>query len=463
MTNESRWVPKIADRAGPRHAAIAEAIADDVASGALKPGDRLPTHRDLAEWLQVSVGTVTRAYAEAQRRGLISGEVGRGSFVKRPDLGAPPIPEDAGDGVIDFSLNLPATCDGARRLADTLGQLARECLNPLLEYQPDGGLPHHRAAGARWLAKAGVAARPENIVVTDGAQHAMAVVFLAIAGPGDVVLTEALTFHGMKELAAHLRLKLHGLPMDQEGIIPEAFEQACRTLKPRALYCMPNLQNPTAAVMGVARREAIVEIARRHGVILVEDDVYGFLLGDQAPPPLAALAPEITYHLTSLSKSVAPGLRVGYVATPAGQGPRVGAAVRVTCRMATPLMAEIAARWIQDGQAEHFAEFQRREVAARRAIAGQALAGVETRTHPKSFHLWIPLPEPWRAEDFVRALKDQGVLVLPAETFAVARTENPHAVRVCLGAPRTRDQVAKGLGLLAETLRAPAAPLRAVV
>lgn len=457
------WQPQIAQRPGPKYLAIAEALADDIAGGQFAPGARLPTHRDLAGRIGVTVGTVTRAYAEVQRRGLISGEVGRGSFVRPHATAAQLVQEGSPDGPIDFSLNLPASGDGERRLAETLGQLAREPLRALLEYGPTEGLPRHRAAGAEWLKRAGIADAGERVVVTNGAQHGMAVAFLALAKPGDVILTEELTFHGMKELASHLGLALAGLPTDAEGVVPEAFDEACRTQHPRALYCMPNLQNPTAAVMGKTRREAIAEIARRHKVFIVEDDVYGFLLGDKALPPLAALAPELTYYVTSLSKSVAPGMRVGYVLAPAGKTEAIVSATRATCRMATPLMAEIAACWIAEGVADALVDFQRREVAIRREIATRVLAGIPCRTHPKSFHLWIPLPEPWRAEAFMAELKAKGVLVLPAEIFAVARAPAPHAVRVCLGAARGRAAVERGLGLLAATLRAAPQPPAAVV
>jgi DNA-binding transcriptional MocR family regulator len=457
------WQPRIARQSGPKYLAIAEALADDIAGGMLAPGTRLPTHRDLAERIGVTVGTVTRAYAEAQRRGLISGEIGRGSFVRRRDVIAPTAPDEGSDHFVDFSLNLPASGDGERRLAETLGQIAREPLADLLDYGPSGGLPRHRAAGVEWLKRAGLEAARERVFVTNGAQHAMTVAFMAIAKPGDVILTENLTFHGMKELATYLGLALVGLATDAEGVIPDAFDEACRTRCPRALYCMPNLQNPTAVVMGETRRQAIVQIARRHDVCIVEDDVYGFLLDDEALPPLAALAPELTYYLTSLSKSIAPGLRVGYVLAPASDAERIVSATRATCRMATPLMAEIATRWIADGVADAFVAYQRREVAARRGIAERALAGIPCQTHPKSFHLWIPLPEPWRAGTFVAELKAKGVLVLPAEIFAVAPATAPHAVRTCLGAVRGRAAVERGLEVLAATLRAGPQPPAAVV
>lgn len=449
------WQPLIDHRPGPRYLAIAEALSDDIAGGTLKPGERLPTHRDLAYRLGVTVGTVSRAYAEADRRGLISGEVGRGTFVG--GAAASPrhlaIAADAPIGIVDLSHNLPAYTSGDAELSRTLADIARDGgLIPLLDYQPDVGMPRHRAAGARWFSLLGIPADEHRIVVTNGAQHAMTATFMAITRPGDTVLAESLTYPGMKELAIQLGLKLQGVAMDDEGLRPDAFEEACRTFAPRALYTTPTLQNPTAVLMGEERRREIVDIARAHNVTIVEDDVYGFLLGSDRPPAMSELAPDIVYCLTGLSKCIFAGLRVGYVLCPEGAVDRVGTAVRATCRMATPLMAEVAARWIEDGTATRLTDAQRREDGVRREIAMRVLKDIPCRTHPASFHLWITLPETWRAGEFVDALKNRGVIVLPADAFAVGRTQSPHAVRVCLGAARSRDAVESGMRVIAETL-----------
>ena len=290
------WQPSIGNRNGPRYLAIADALAEDVTAGVLEPGTRLPTHRDLAYRLGVTVGTVSRAYAEADRRGLISGEVGRGTFVGNHSKASRlAVPSEESNGVVDLSLNLPAYTSGDIELSRTLAEISRDGgLLPLLDYQPDVGLPHHRVAGAEWLAHLGVPAEANRIIVTNGAQHGMAVTFLAVARPGDVVLTEALTYPGMKELANQFGLRLHGVAMDGEGMRTDAFAEACRTLAPKALYTTPTLQNPTAVLMGEQRRREIVAIAREHNVTIVEDDVYGFLLGNERPPAMAELAPDIT-------------------------------------------------------------------------------------------------------------------------------------------------------------------------
>jgi DNA-binding transcriptional MocR family regulator len=450
------WLPDIATLPGARYVAIAEALAQDIDSGKLHAGDRLPTHRDLAYRLGVTVGTVTRAYNEAARRGLVGGEVGRGTFVRDhgrtpvPSLLAEaPLPGEAG-GMIDLSVNMSVPAEGERLLAGTLARLAQEPgLGALLGYQPHRGTARHRAAGAAWLSRRGLAVDAERVIVTAGGQHAMLTAFAGLARAGDLVLAEALTYPGMKSLAGLLQLRLQGVAMDADGLLPEAFEAACRAGNPRALYCMPHLQNPTGIQMPLERRRAIAAIAAAHGVAIVEDDVYGFL--GEALPSLASLAPEVGYYLTSTSKSLAPGLRIGYLTTPPGrQGAFVGA-VRTSTWMAPPLMAEIATRWIEDGTADRLAAEARAESSARQAMARAQLAGWRWRAHPTGFHGWLELPEPWRAEDVAAAARTRGVLVAPASAFAVGRPAG-EAIRICLCATPSRAQLERALAIVAELL-----------
>ena len=471
------WTPDLRPRRGPRYLAIADALADDAGAGRLPAGTRLPTHRDLAERLGVTVGTVTRGYAEAVRRGLVSGEVGRGTFVRAAaGLGLAAVaPAPAEPGLIDLSANLPPEAPGERTgaaLGRTLAALAqRKDLERLLGYPPEGGAPEHRAAGAAWVRRCGLEVPAARLLVSSGSQHGMTAVFAALLSPGDLVLTEALTYPGMKALASLLSLRLQGLTMDEDGLLPDALAAACRSGSPRALYCLPTLQNPTTAVMPEARRREIAAVAREHGLLVVEDDVHGHL-PEKAPRPLSAHLPELAVYLNGTSKSLAPGLRVGFIAAPKGLVPRLGAAIRGTTWMAAPLMAEIAARWIQDGTAEAVLGRKRKEAAARQALAARVLAGARFDAHPAAYHVWLHLPEPWRADGFAAAARAQGVVVTPAAAFAATGGASPRgggrrgaavpeAVRVCLGAARDRLELERGLNVLGGLVRAApqAAPL----
>jgi DNA-binding transcriptional MocR family regulator len=323
-------------------------------------------------------------------------------------------------------------------------------LAALLDYQAPAGRSEDRIAGAAFLGSCGLATTPEQVVATAGGQHAMGCVIGAVTQPGDTLAVEALTYPGLRALASLLHLRLAPIAIDEEGLIPEALDAACRAAPVRALYTMPTLHNPTTATMPTARREVVAEVARRHDITLIEDDVYGFLL-DAPLLPLAHYAPERGFYITSTSKSLMPALRVGYVHAPKARIEAIAAAVRATVYSAPPLMARIAARWIADGTAARLVEEKRAETRRRNRSAHRILAGAGFIGDPAAPHLWLTLPEPWRADDFVAASRRRGVGIIPAAAFAITR-QAPEAVRICLGAQTTAERVERALLRLAELL-----------
>ena len=314
------WLPDLDDRLGPKYLQIVEAMAEDIAAGRLAAGTQLPPHRELAWQLGISANTTSRAYAEAVKRALLKGEVGRGTFVRSPE----PLPQTgeqgglrrARSGPIDLSRNLPLPGFAEPHIRRVLEVMATGGgLPALLDYQTDEDLAYHVDAGRIWLESCGIEAKPDQIVATMGGQHGLLCSLMALLSPGDLLLTEALTYMPVLAMAERLGLNTEAVAMDAEGSIPEAFEDLCRHAKPRAFYLTPTLQAPTTVTLSEARRRAIAGIAERHDVLLIEDDVFGPLNPDR-PAPLAALAPGQTVYVTSLSKAVAPGLRVGYCGRP---------------------------------------------------------------------------------------------------------------------------------------------------
>jgi DNA-binding transcriptional MocR family regulator len=449
------WAPHIQRGRKALYQAIADALADDVRSGRLAPGVRLPPQRRLAAFLGVDLTTITRAYAEAARRGLITARVGQGSFVA--PLAAGQAFAAATGAPVDLTMNMPPVFEQpglARRMWRGFADLeARQGLPVLMRYQDPGGARDDRLAGAAWLQARIPGLAAERTLVAAGAQAAIGAVIGALANPGDPICCEALAYPGVRAAAAQLGLQVVGLEMDGEGILPAALEAACRAVGPKALCCTPTLQNPTTSTMSLARRREIVAIARRHRLPIVEDDAYG-ALPETPEPPLAALAPELTWHIASLSKVAAPALRIAYIAVPDERGgAQVAARLRAAAGMASPLTAAVATAWIRDGTAAEVLRAIRSEARARRRMAADAL-GAALMEPADAFHLWLPLPPPWTRGAFQAALRSRDISVVPSDAF-VTTGEAPEAVRIGLGAPATRDDLARALSAMAQVLAMP--------
>ncbi len=447
------WRPELTGEAPSLTAGLVDALARDVASGRLEPGTRLPTHRELAQRLGVGVGTVTSAYALAAKRGLIEARVGSGSFVAGA---AQPGTQDA---IIRLSHNLPPLGPSERRLAAALARLQRRPdLLDVLDYAPPPGLLAHRRAGAAWLKRRHRFDRvdADRLLVTAGAQQAMALALQALCAPGDTVLTEAATFFGVRTLAQHAGYRLEGVAMDEEGLRPDALERAASG-GARVLYTIPTLQNPTGRIMSKLRRREIAAVARRRELWIVEDDVYGAFAGEDAPPPLVSFAPERTLYLTGLSKTVAPGLRTGFLLAPdEALFERLSAGIRARSYAPPTLGALVATHWIEDGEAEAIATEIGAEVAARTALAQARLGARLPRVvEPRCPHLWLPMAE-LEAERLVARALRAGVQLTPAEAPVVDPT-SIGGVRLCVGAPPSRDQVETALERLATLFGSPQA------
>lgn len=452
------WASELARTDRPLYLAIADAIARAVQDGRLAPGERLPTQRQLADELGIALTTVTRGYGEAERRGLVRGEVGRGTYVSATVTEAP-APDAAGP--VDLRPNTLLPLPLLPELRESLAGLMRDpTVLELFDYGPHRGRLRHREAGAAWLARVGLEVRPDELLVTSGAQHAMAVALATITEPGDVVLVEEVTYAGMKSLASLLKLRLEPLPMDEEGLLPDAIRAQARQNQAVALYTMPTIQNPTGALMSERRRQEVADAVNDAGLTLIEDDTYGYL--DPDPPRLSMLC-ERAFHIAGTSKSLLPALRVAFLFGPAATIERAEARVAATTYLASPLMAEAVARWTTDGTAERVMAWKREEARARQAMAAQTFAELDYRAHEKSAHGWLLLPEPWSARDFVRQAEERGALVTPADVFAVDRDHVPHAVRICLGPPRSRAALERGLAALAATLAAGLEPVEVVI
>jgi len=430
---------------------LADAIATEIATGALKPGDRLPPQRHFAYERKIAVSTASRVYTELLRRGLVVGEVGRGTFISGQARRPSSTLSEPRDARIDLEVNYPLLPTQSALIAKSLEGLERpEALETALRQGTSVGTQTARNISADFLSRNGWSARAEQIVFTANGRQCIAAAMAAIVPPGGRCGVEALTYPFVKGIAARLGVTLVPLAMDELGVRPDAVQKASREAHLSALYIQPTVQNPLGMTMPASRRAELLRVVEKLGLTVIEDAVYGFL-DDEAP--LTALAPDSCILLDSLSKKVAPGLALGFIVPPPRLRESVMASVRSGGWTASGYAFAAGQRMMADGTAAELVRLKRIDAQRRQLLAAERLAGFEIQANPKSYHLWLTLPSQWRSQTFVAAAARRDIALTPSSTFAVSPGHAPNAVRLALAAPPI-DQLDAALRTLAGILKA---------
>lgn len=432
---------------------VADAVAEQIRTGILRPGDQLPPQREFAQQYGIAGSTAARVYRELARRGLTLGEVGRGTFVRAESSHVPVAPAltEPARSRIDLELNYPVVPEQTALLAEGLAGLMRpDVLGDALRPVGAAGLPGVRESAADLLARGGWRPEPERVQFAGNGRQAIAAAITALVPSGGRLGVEALTYPIVRAVATRLGITLVPLAMDGSGLIPEAVEEAHRSGPLSAVYVQPALHNPLSLTMPPERLGRLAEVLLRLGIPAIEDTVWAFLRDEL--PPLAALAPERTVLLDSLSKRVAPGLTLGFVVAPGALTGDIGTALRSGGWTPMRFALECAHRWQQDGTVQTLVKAKQREAVVRQGLAARHLAGFDVQSDPRSFHCWWRLPRPWRADAFVAAAARHGIGVAPAAAFTVGRGNAPHAIRLGLATPRA-DVLVQALDTLAELAR----------
>jgi DNA-binding transcriptional MocR family regulator len=460
MTN---WLPDLREGSGPLYLRLANRIEDDIASGVLPLGAKLPPQRNLAFDVGVTIGTVGRAYALARERGLVSGEVGRGTYVLGHD----------GQGEIDrqSSSRLPGVYSlavapvGKLRMDSTaapdVGQatILERLMGRITREHPDEIAAYTRTwpaswleAGSRWLSTGNWTPEPATVVPTLGGHAALLAVIAAITNPGDKVAFEQLSFSSISRSTNLIGRRSITIDSASGVIDTEGFERLCAQQHPKAVFLMPTVHNPTLTIMPEAQRREIVAIARNYNVWLIEDNIYGKLL-DDAPQSLAELAPERTFHVGGLSKTVAAGVRGGWVSCPANLAPRILTSHKMVTGGMPFMLADLAARLVLSGEAAAVRTKAKAEIAAREALARRHFAGLDFTSNPDIPFLWMKLPEPWLSGNFKKAGEHEGVLIDDEDEFKSGRSERAfHQIRIAFSVPKTRGEVESGFAAICRLL-----------
>lgn len=424
---------------------IADEVQAEIAGGRMRPGDRLPTQRAFADRRRIAVSTATRVYAELVRRGLVAGEVGRGTFVRT----GPPIDgfslANSIDGRINLATNVPLLRNQAAMLGMSAAAMTRRStvMASAMDAVAPAGPPPARRAVASLLARADWSPDPEHVCFTGNGRHALAAALVALVPPGQRLGVEALSYQSVAGIAARLGVEIVPLPMDASGLRVDGIIAAHRRSRLRAIYVQPTLHNPLGITMPARRRRELVRALDELSIFAIEDHVYAFLVDDACP--LASLAPERVVFIDSLSKRVAPGLTLGWTVAPPRLVPAVADAIRASALVPSGLALELGIRWMVDGTVAKLVKAKRRDAAARQQLLRTTCPDMTIQADPRAYHAWMELPDAWRAESFTAAAADRGIAVAPATAFAVGAGHAPNAVRLALASPP--------LKVLAESLR----------
>lgn len=453
---QSGWHPELEGGAGAVWERLVAQLHADIAAGTVASGEKLPPQRELAYRLELSVGTVSRAYAEAERRGLVTSQVGRGTFVAG-SRGVTVEHRQAGHQ-INLGMNVPPVAPALAVASQTMKALAqRSDLGAVFDYTFTAGLPAAREAGAIWLREHGGVARAsaDRLIQTNGGQNALAIACSSFAAPGDAVLCDVATYPGNRTIADHGGWHLRGVPADASGMDPSALERIAAESGARLLMLIPTLHNPTTITMDAARREEIVAVARSRDLLIIEDDIYRVFGTDSEPPPLADLAPERVIHVTSVSKALSPGLRLGFLLAPEDDAlfERLLLAAQATGYCPPAASGLILAEWLDNGMAERILREVRTEMTRRNAMArdilGDAIAPAGSQ---RSLHIWLPMEAERARQVYERALIANVELTPPDAPFVEGRVAS--GLRVCLGQPLEQSALEQGLLALKTALDA---------
>tara|TARA_R110001606_G_scaffold399222_2_gene582409 strand:- start:64971 stop:66356 length:1386 start_codon:yes stop_codon:yes gene_type:complete len=460
------WIPRIQNDSRLKYLGIADAIESDIKNRLVRPGDKLPAQRAIAEQLHVDLTTVTRAINEATKRGLVETQRGSGSFIAQTAFSLYSLSSLTEGKNIDLSMNNPPH--------PTILNLHDEIVKGLthiqgndssfdhLNYQETAGNPADREAGALWLTPRIPDISSEKILISSGAHSALFSILNYLKPLHHIIAAPVLTYPGLRSIADHLGFDVHGIAMDEDGIIPEYFEQCCKTKSPDILYLIPNIDNPTTATLPTARRQQLIDIAEKFDVIIIEDDPYA-PFHDELLPTLYSLAPERTWHIATLSKCVSPALRVAYVVAPdLEQALLLTEKMRISNLMAPPLMTELASHWIRSDMLQNITQAIKLENTARHAIASAIFSHKNLTSSVVGPHIWLALPANWRALEFAEHAHRSGISIVPSSAF-VTDFNTTQAVRISLGGTIDSQSLTDAFNVLAGLIQQKTIRKKAIV
>ncbi len=442
------WKPDKKQLVPPLYRSIASLLEYDILNGFLTPNTKLPPQRELADYLDINLSTVTRAFKICEVKGLIYAVTGRGTFVT-PNVKNAIFMADSDENKDYIEMGIIKPLDSTNSyVAQAIKSIAaKDYLENLLDYRHPLGMPYHRMAAKKWMQRFNMDVPIENIAITTGGQNSFSLILMALFHPGDKIAVDIYTYPNFIELAKMLNIQLIPIEGDESGMKPEGLEAVCRTNQLQGIYLSPSCNNPTAVIMNMNRRKEIAEVINKFGLILIEDDIYSFL----APNgyfPISHFVPERFVYILSISKSLSSGIRVAFIAYANPLVEKITYGIINLNVKTSALNAEIIAELINTGAAEQIVKIKR-EISQERNLVYQKYFQIDNPNENSiSFFRWLPLNKQWQLNQFEHTALTRGIHVYHSHRFLVKKDESPQFVRISLTSPKDSDELEKGLCIL---------------
>ncbi|MCY8859109.1 PLP-dependent aminotransferase family protein [Bacillus atrophaeus] len=445
------WKPDRTQLAPPIYQSIATQLEYDILNGFLAPHTKLPPQRELADYLDINLSTVTRAFKLCEVKGLIYGITGSGTYVA-PHVSNALFSEDNDNkNVIEMGLIEPLDHSNSL-VAEVIQNIAeKNYLEKLLDYRNPLGMPYHKMAAKKWMERFNLEVPIENIVITSGGQNSLTLILMSLFNAGDKIAVDTYTYPNFIELANMLNISLVPIDGDSFGMMPERLEEACRKNRLNGIYLIPSCNNPTAVTMDMNRRKEIAKMIRKYNLTLLEDDIFSFL-APEGFVPISYFVPDQFVYSLSVSKSLSSGMRVGFLAFANQFIDKITHGIFNINVKTSAFNAEVITELINTGCAEKIIS-QKKNISKERNLLYQKYFQMNNpNENPLTFFRWIPLDKKYQMEEFEQDALAQGIRIYHSDRFLAKKDETNQFIRISLTSAKTYEELDKGLRTLKDFL-----------
>lgn len=444
------WRPILKASGKPLYIELAEQLQSDIQSGVLAPGTKLPPQRELADFLDINVSTVSRAFKICSSKGLLTGTVGSGTYVAYSVLTNLAASSDTSRPMIELGSMMPETIP-----QDESVRLLREMLDEPdcgKYFQYSHGIPEWQLdAASRLLKRVGVSIPNQQILIAGGGQNAIASIFSSLLSPGDRIGVDPLVYPGVKNLAVQFGIQLVPIEQKEHEIQEDSLLYAIKNYGIKALYLVPDFQNPTCHTMSEEARKMLARLARKYDLLIIEDGITA-LLNDSPLCSIQSNAPENTIYILSVSKTVSPALRLAYMAVPEKYYSALNGSLNNINLSQSSLLMELSSRLIVSGQIDDLLSRRSIGIAERNKVADEVLSGFQLYGNSRCLARWLVLPNGMSGAEFEHAALEKGVIVYGSERFTVGKDCPERAARLAVCTPDSIEELRRGLEILRSIL-----------